>query len=387
MERFELIVVGGGMVGASLALKVAMSGVRVALIEKRPPAEFEPSSPCGLRVSALNRSSESLLDTVGAWPELMAMRSHCYRRLSVWQQGGSRTDFDASEVGEAHLGYLVENDLIQRALWNALEQSNVALYTPDSVVELAQESSACHLKLASGAVLQGALVVAADGADSKMRSLAGIGVTGWDYQQHALVVAVKLQQPAPDITWQSYVESGPRAFLPLADEQASLVWYHYPHEVKRLRSMAPLKLAEAVREAFPDDLPEFEILNQSSFPLKRQHANHYVSGRVVLVGDAAHVINPMAGQGVNLGFQDVIALSEQLAAVQPEEWPQATQTYERKRRGANLLMMSTMDGLYATFGSDKMPLRILRSVGLWAANRATPLKASALRYAMGLPLI
>jgi 2-octaprenyl-3-methyl-6-methoxy-1,4-benzoquinol hydroxylase len=386
MIDFDLIVVGGGMVGSSLATRLANDGHRVALIEQQLPTGFDPSARCALRVSALNRSSQHLLEQIGAWPNLLKMRAHCYRRLSVWQQGGARTDFSAAEVNADHLGYLVENAVVQQAIWESMNNSSVALFAPDQVASMAQTASSVTLTLQSGQQLRADFVVAADGAGSQIRQLAGIGVSGWEYQQHALVVAVELTTEAPDITWQSFVESGPRAFLPLPEQQASLVWYHSPEQVAEFMKLNDSQLESVLRESFPEQLPDFKIIDRGYFPLKRQHANQYVAGRVVLVGDAAHVINPLAGQGVNLGFQDVNCLADELQAVSSKEWELAVKRYQQKRRAANLLMMTAMDSLYAGFSSEKGPLRLLRNSALWLANQASPLKVTALRYAMGLPL-
>ncbi|GAA5219201.1 FAD-dependent oxidoreductase [Corallincola platygyrae] len=382
--QFDLIIIGGGMVGASLALRLADSGKRIALVEQKQPDDYQPDSPCDLRVSALNRSSQQLLESVGAWPRLLDMRAHLFKRLSVWQQGCSRTDFDADDIGASHLGYIAENKLVQLALWQQLKKSDVECIVPESVTGLVQHDDHIEVLLAGGAKLTAALVAATDGAQSAIRQQSGIGVTGWDYQQDAMVISVGLKESAPEITWQAFFESGPRALLPLPNNQASLVWYDAPKRVAQLLKLNDLQLSHEILNAFPEQLPEFEILSRGSFPLRRQHANHYVNGRVVLLGDAAHVINPLAGQGVNLGFKDVLCFAEEIE--QASDVITACKRYERRRRPENLLMMSTMDGLYKTFSSDKAPVRLLRNVGLWLADRPTPLKRAALKHAMGLPM-
>ena len=235
--------------------------------------------------------------------------------------------------------------------------------------------------------LIGDLLLAADGAHSAMRQQAGIGVTEWDYPQRCMLINVDTEVAQQDITWQQFYPTGPRAFLPLPGAHASLVWYDSPARIRALQQLPLPQLEAAIRQAFPDCLPGIKVTGADSFALTRRHAQRYVAGRVVLLGDAAHTIHPLAGQGVNLGFRDVATLVDLLvpaAASDDEPWLAQLSRYQRQRRRDNLLMQSAMDLFCATFSNDLPPLRLLRNLGLGVAQRAGPLKRQALRYALGL---
>ena len=233
------------------------------------------------------------------------------------------------------------------------------------------------------------LLVAADGGFSKVRQAAGMGVSGWDYEQQALVLTVETGCGQQDITWQRFTPDGPQALLPLPGAHASLVWYHTPEEVRRLKSLSNPQLLKALLEAFPACLGDIKsITARGSFPLRRQHALRYIKEGVALIGDAAHMIHPLAGQGVNIGLLDAAALAEVLldAAHQGQDFGSEVtlRRYERMRRNNNLIMMTLMDGFYRAFGNRSVPLRVLRNLGLGLAERIRPAKKIAMIQAMGL---
>jgi 2-octaprenyl-3-methyl-6-methoxy-1,4-benzoquinol hydroxylase len=245
------------------------------------------------------------------------------------------------------------------------------------------------LELTDGRVLTTSLLVAADGGQSKIRQSVGLGVTSWDYQQHALVLYVETDYAQQDITWQRFTPTGPQAFLPLTGHYGSLVWYHQPDEIKRLSALSLTALKTELVKAFPDCLGEIkQVIATASFPLKRQHAQHYVKHGVALVGDAAHTINPLAGQGVNIGLLDAAALAEVLveARLQGKNISDIAilKRYERVRRLENLKMMTVMDVFYQVFSNDVLPVRLLRNMGLGLAERVQPAKRKVMRSAMGL---
>ncbi|MDX3773832.1 FAD-dependent oxidoreductase [Chromatiaceae bacterium AAb-1] len=382
---FDVIIVGGGMVGASVAVKLAQAGMQVAVIEKQTPPPFTADSKADLRVSSLNLRSEAWLQQLGAWQALIQMRVCPYQRLQA-SEGSAVVTFTAEEIGRSHLGHIVENNLVQLALWQQFNE-RITVFCPDGITAFTQTAEQAELTLESGKVLQARLVIAADGARSQLRELAGIGTSGWQYQQACLVAHVKTPYPQQDITWQQFTESGPRAFLPLPGAEASLVWYDDIHKVKQLAGLSPALLQQQIMQHFPEQLGQIEVLSSSWFPLGRMHANRYVCGRLVLAGDAAHTINPLAGQGVNLGFADAEKLTSLLTATfeQAKDFaaPQLLKTYERSRRPANLLMMSTMDGFYQAFSSSLPPVRWLRQQSLQLASHAGVLKKLVSRYAVG----
>lgn len=389
-ESNDLVIVGGGMVGAALALDFGRRGWRVGLVEEREPAAVTADTPYGIRVSALNRRSEVYLDDLGAWGSIRATRACPYERLAVWDDDRpARVEFQARELGPEvdHLGHIVENDLIQWALWEQLGQlPSVTPYTPAAVAGLEPAPLGATVRLEDGRRLHGRLVIAADGARSRLRQAAGIPIDVHDYRQSAVVADVRTQLPQQSITWQRFADEGPQAFLPLVGQRASLVWYMPPERARRLAQGSPEELAEAVTSAFPSDLGGIDgVVQQASFPIRAQHARYYSAPGVVLVGDAAHTIHPLAGQGVNLGFRDAQALVRHVTAAAeagtaPDD-PSVLSAYARERRRDNQLMQSAMTAIREAFATRCGPLPWLRQAGLWVAQNAGPAKRLALRYA------
>ncbi|MFT7195583.1 MAG: 2-octaprenyl-3-methyl-6-methoxy-1,4-benzoquinol hydroxylase, partial [Rheinheimera aquimaris] len=222
-QQFDISIVGGGMVGAAIAVALSQAGMRVALIEKQPPVVFDAASAPDLRVSSINLASEAWLTSLGAWQQLEKMRVCPYQRLQAFEQPGSIVTFNAADIKRSHLGHIVENNLLQLALWQQFN-ANVTTFCPSSVSALQQFADNTQITLDSGEALNAKLVIAADGANSKLRQLAGIGTNGWQYRQACLVALVNTPYPQQDVTWQQFTPTGPRAFLPLPDQQGSVVW-------------------------------------------------------------------------------------------------------------------------------------------------------------------
>lgn len=414
MKYFDCVVVGGGMVGAASALTLAQLGLRVALVEQTEPEPYSPEQNLDLRVSAISLASQHLLEQVDAWSQITHARACPYKRLGVWEQAFAYTEFNADDIEQQQLGHIVENRLLQLALWQKIKtQSNIELFCPHTLIKLTQDPSQANLlvKNIESSVetsITAKLVVAADGANSQVRKMVDIGITAWDYQQSAMLINVKTELPQQDITWQKFLPTGPVAFLPLSREplaeqqegleskthqgDASLVWYHQRDEIKRLSALSNQQLQQEIINNFPKRLGKIVVLDKASFPLTRRHANSYQNKRVLLLGDAAHTVNPMAGQGVNLGFKDVKALQTVIANAisQGECWHDVSVLgrYEQMRRNDNLLMMSTMDALYHSFSHPSSMVKTLRNIGLLAINKVpfvnTTIKNKALAYACGV---
>ncbi|ART79807.1 FAD-dependent monooxygenase [Oceanisphaera avium] len=389
MEQCDIAIIGGGMVGALAAALLAPTGLAIRLIEAKPAAEFSAEQPFDLRVSSLSATSVALLEKAHAWQAIQAMRAWPYQRLAAYEWPGFHSEFKADSLGCDHLGYMVENRIIQLGLWAALKSySNVVLDCPNGLQALRQEQSATTLTLTHGPQLQARLVLACDGAESMTRQLAEIGISAWDYGQSCMLITIEADQLESDMTWQQFTPTGPRAFLPLGAQQGCLVWYDDKERIAALAQLDNNRLAEQIAAHFPKRMGNFSVLNKGSFPLRRRHANHYVSRRVVLLGDAAHTINPLAGQGVNLGFKDVAALvklvSQGVEAQLDIGAPERLARYQRARRPDNLLMQTAMDVCYHTFSNDILPLKLFRNLGLAAAQRSGPLKNRVMKYAMGL---
>jgi 2-octaprenyl-3-methyl-6-methoxy-1,4-benzoquinol hydroxylase len=389
-ENFDVVIVGGGMVGAALACCLGDSALSVAIIENAPPPPFEPEQPHDLRVSALSIASKKILDSVGAWQGIEDRRYCPFRRMRVWEEMGS-TEFCSDDIEYPQLGFIVENRIIQLTLWDKLsDYRNVTLIAPASIKKFKYSvGQPAEIYLEDDRIIKARLIVGADGGQSRVRQTVGIGVTSWDYKQHAFVVYIETEYGQQDITWQRFVHSGPQAFLPLSGPYASLVWYNSPDEVSRLKSLTVEQLKKELVTAFPPELGAVKaILGAASFPLKRQHAQAYVKPGAALVGDAAHMINPLAGQGVNIGFLDAAALAEVLCdAVRQGQDPaslKVLQRYEKMRRRENLKMMTVMDLFYQVFSNEILPVKIFRNLGLGLAGKILPAKNKVMRAAMGL---
>jgi len=384
MQKNKVIVVGGGMVGAAMAVKLAKQGCDVSVIEQRPiNAEQElQSETIDIRVSAINRFSEKLLDELGAMPLLRESRLAPYQQLEAFERVGDNLLFDCNDINTSHLGHLIENKLIQASLWQQFKQHKIDVLTIKSPI-CAIEQTAQDISLIYGEErLSADLVIAADGGQSQLRAKANIGVTGWQYQQHCMGVLIKLDAPQQIKTWQQFKPTGPVAFLPMQAPYANLIWYDGAAKLQDLNKLTKEQLKQKIIENFAPLAGDFEIVNQAVFPLARQHANKYSAGRLVLVGDAAHTINPLAGQGVNLGFQDVAALGDILATADDIGAVTHLKNYEQTRRKANLLMMSMMDACYFGFSNQVTPLQWARNRFLKMANKTGPVKNWVLKYAI-----
>jgi len=388
-EKYDVVIVGGGMVGAAVACGLGGSRLKVAVIERQLPEPFLPDQPHDLRVSALSIATKNIMQAVGAWEGVLARRYCPFKRMRVWETAGD-TEFNSGDINCSELGYIVENRVTQLALLDRLEAfDNVDLIAPATISRIQYQAGRSVVYLADDREIEARVLVAADGGQSHVRQAVGLGVTSWDYEQHAIVIYVETDYPQQDITWQRFVPSGPQAFLPLTGNHGSLVWYNSPDEVRRLKALPDDELIAELTDTFPDCLGKInKILGRASFPLKRQHAQHYVKPGVALVGDAAHMINPLAGQGVNIGFLDAAALAEVLLEADKKGQDIADITvlkqYESMRRKENLLMMTVMDMFYRCFSNDILPVKFFRNMGLGLAERVTPLKNKVMRAAMGL---
>jgi ubiquinone biosynthesis UbiH/UbiF/VisC/COQ6 family hydroxylase len=378
-QEFDIAVVGGGPVGASAALALARNGFSVVLIERdAAPPVFDPAD-YDLRVYALSAQSQWFLEQLDVWPALAAARVSPYREMRVWQRGPEHAlCFEASAAGRAELGWIVEHGLIVHRLRQQLQGVTMLA---GAVVAGAQFSAAgAVLELADGRRLRVRLALAADGADSQMRRLAGIDSAGWAYAHRAIVCHASTGRPHGGIAWQRFLSSGPLAFLPLADGRSSIVWSAEADLAAGLLALDDAAFCEQLAQASELALGAIPgVTRRLAFPLRLAHAREYVGDGLALVGDAAHVIHPMAGQGVNLGLADVECLVRTLVAARAagrDCWSlRALQRYARERKAANLEMQALTEGLYRGFRLPLPGLRAALGLGMEVLNRAPPLKS------------
>lgn len=392
----DLIIVGAGMVGSTLALALQDSGLNILLLDSGPLTlkPFDPQSAFEPRVSALSVASQRILERVGAWEGILARRSSPYAQMQVWDGSGTgNIHFSAASVHAELLGHIVENQVIQDALLEQLHASPVQLLNSARLETLRRTATGWLLTLADGRELQTPLLVAADGANSAVRRLAGCATREWDYLHHAIVTSVRCSQPHQMTAWQRFTDDGPLAFLPLArdgDQQwCSIVWSCEPAHAEQLMALDDAGFAVELGKAFELRLGEvLQVDPRLSIPLRQRHAKRYVEQGLALIGDAAHTIHPLAGQGVNLGFLDAAVLAEVILHARQRGEHLADERvlsrFERRRMPHNLAMMAAMESFERLFQATPPPLRWLRNAGLSLVNGLPEAKALFVRQALGL---
>jgi 2-octaprenylphenol hydroxylase len=398
MKRdFDVVVVGGAMAGAGAAALLACdartAGLGIALLEPRPAAAPAPGEPLDLRVSALSHASRQLLVRTGAWGAVEARGAACYQRMVVWEErgepgGGDALVFDAAELGEPDLGCIAENRSVQAALAeSAVAHGVVPLKT--GLASLTPAADAILVATADGREYRAGLVVGADGAESVVRAQAGIDVRAVDYGQRAVVAHLRPERAHADTAYQRFLDTGPLALLPLADGRVSLVWSTTPEMAEELVQCDDARFSEGVTAASAGVLGRLEATTaRASFPLRLLHARRFAADRVALVGDAAHAVHPLAGQGINLAFLDAAALvdvlGDALAAGDDPGELRVLRRYERWRKAEALPAIVLLDGLQRLFsGGDEWKSRLRRG-GLGLVQSARPVKRLLMQRALGI---
>lgn len=402
----DVVVVGAGVVGAALSLALARGGRRVALVEAREPTPWSMTATPDLRVFAISPASAALFDALGVWTAMRGARAQPYRHMRVWDAaGGADLRFDASEQGQPALGWIVEQSLLQHVLWQALlAEPGIVRHCPDRVHGLEQHEDGVEVSLESGLRLRAALAVAADGADSRLRELAGVEVDRHDYRQRGVVAFVTTESGHGDTAWQRFLPGGPLAFLPFADGRCSIVWTLPDAEAERVLQLPDDAFLRELERAFDARLGALTATSRrAAFPLRRQLAREFLRGRVLLAGDAAHVVHPLAGQGVNLGLQDVASLRDALAATgdgravagghgmrgtardaSTSDIPLAAlRRHARARRSDSTVAAFAFDAINRGFSNDRLLPTLLRGHALGLVDRAAPLKQLLARHAAG----
>tara|TARA_R110001592_G_scaffold127070_3_gene338622 strand:+ start:4053 stop:5291 length:1239 start_codon:yes stop_codon:yes gene_type:complete len=408
LVKVDVAIVGGGLVGAALAASLKNCGLSIALIDNQIEENLQKNVSGGVsvndfepRVSALTLASQSLLKNVGAWQKINPKQIQAYQKMKVWDELGTASiEFDSAELYQDLLGCILENQNIISALHSVLaDQANLQTFLGNkltSIEEVETEANEHLLTLDNGQLIQSKLLVAADGANSKVRQWASMPTREWDYQHEAIVATIKTTKKHQKTAWQRFSESGPLAFLPLADANdtqqfCSIVWSQETARAKSLMALSDHDFLTELSKAIEFKLGELEAVStRYAIPLRQRHAKTYVKPGIVLLGDAAHTIHPLAGQGVNLGFKDVKVLSDLLIDADKQNLEVNNMVllkrYQRQRQGDNLLMMGAMEGFKRLFEQPDPVVRWLRNTGMGWVNKQSFLKNQIAKHAMGLSL-
>ena len=391
--RRDALVVGGGVVGCAAALSLARTGLDVALIEAQPPAPWSPTQR-DLRVYAFAPDNAAWLDALGVWPAIRDARVQPYRRMRVWDAaGGEALDFDADRLARAELGWIVEHALLVDRLWSALPRAGVHVVATARAAALEPHDDGIRVRLDDGTQIDARVVLAADGADSAVRTLAGIDVARRDYEQKGVVAFIGSELPHEDTAWQRFLPTGPLALLPFTGEGgkhvSSIVWTLPNAEGDRVLALPDVAFGEELTRAFGRRLGPLSLHSKrAAFPLRRQLASAYALGRVLLLGDAAHVVHPLAGQGVNLGLRDAHAFAQLVQEAQQRRGDFASASriarWARTRRSENAASAHAFGAINALFSNDDMAPTLLRGPLLGLAGKLPEVARALWRHAAGV---
>lgn len=392
--QVDAIVGGGGMAGLTMALALAKGGVTVAVIERQPPPAFRDPTFDG-RTSAIAYGSANVFDGIGVWPALepaaQAIKDIRVADGTPWDGPSSLfLHYDHREVGDAPLGYILENRDIRDVLLKAAAAADgLTVLAPATVAETERASRGACVRLEDGRRVEARLIVGADGRNSPLRSEAGIRATRFDYPQTAIVCTVAHERSHAGVAAELFLPSGPFAMLPMTEQRSSIVWTEKRALAQDMMALDDESFHYELQRRFGDWLDDIRVEGpRFTYPLGLIHAERYTGRRLALIGDAAHVIHPIAGQGLNLGIRDVAALAEAVVdahrlGLDIGEGP-ILERYERWRRFDNVFMAATTDALNRLFSNDFGPLRLARDLGLAAVNKVPPLKRLFMRHAMGV---
>ncbi len=389
ISEFDIIVVGGGIVGATAACVLSRQYDRIALIDYSQHIAWQRDDPFGLRVSAINPGSRLLLNEISAWDEIESMRAFPYQSMIVWEEAGEACiEFNANETSHSSLGTIVENQVVLTALDRVIaKQKNITRFEQCALQDLSAISDSSMLvEMENGERISARLVIGADGQNSRVRECVGISSMQKNYQQAGVVCNVRTELPHQNTARQCFTRQGPLALLPLEENVCSIVWSVSIQRRDELLALGDAAFSTQLSDAFERRLGCLQVLSErKSFALQGAQSQRYVDHRVVLMGDAAHVVHPLAGLGLNLGLEDVRCLSSLLrSSSRPLGSERVLRKYERERRSSNLLMQRSLEAIDALFRNQHSMVKSLRTLGVTLTNRIVPLKLLFMQRAMGV---
>lgn len=400
-SHYDIVIVGAGMVGAAAACLLAHSSkghktgpLSIALIEANAASPFD-ASQFDSRVAAITEKSRQVLERCGVWSAIAGRRISPFQAMQVWDaEGTGRIQFNCAEIEQPNLGHIIENSLMVEALLAEVAVlDNIDFICPAKIVDYQQAEDQLSIELDNGHYLHTKLLIAADGANSSIRQHFDFSTKEWDYGHKAIVSTIQTEQPNQQTAWQRFMPTGPLAFLPLNNDgdlhQCSIVWSQQTEVADSLLALDDQQFCDQLSVASEHCLGKvLTVEKRFAIPLRQRHAADYVVHRVALLGDAAHTIHPLAGQGANLGFADVNALVDEIerAVARGNDIGElSTLTrYQRRRKPDNLMTMAAMEGFKRLFGADNLGLRLLRNIGMSRLDRIRPLKNTIIKKAMGL---
>ncbi len=387
-KQYPIVVVGGGIVGLSFAALMAQAGIQVALIEACEPSLNAFNSKWDARVSAINIASMQLFSELGVWGHLKASAAGL-DKMKIWDGiSGARFDFDSADVGCAYLGYILENRVMLKALWE-LVKTKVDVYCPEKIESLVFSETSAQLVLHHHQKLSADLVVAADGAHSWVRKNATIALRERDYKQDAIVAVVQCEQSHQNMAWQCFLSTGPLALLPLVDpHHCAIVWSNDNAQASTLMQLSDTDFNRSLSNASELCLGALTVVTErQAIPLRMQQAEHYVKPRLALLGDAAHTLHPLAGQGVNFGLMDAECLAKIMIEAQLQGRDMGSyknlRRYERARKSENEMIIQMVGAFKSLFALDQPAWVQARALGMQGLNQFTGLKKIMAQYAMG----
>lgn len=389
---YDVLIIGAGIVGLTAALALCESNLRIAILDRQMPVLAKNLSKIEQRVSAIAPVTINIFHALGIWHEIKSLRTSPYQKMFVWDENGSgQIHFDSADVGATELGYIIENNLIQSSLLTQLNKhSAITWLCPALLKEIQLLENFALITLEDGQQITSKLLVGADGAISQVRELVGIRAVEWDYGHASLVATVQTELSHKKTAWQRFLTTGPLAFLPLNNHHhCSIVWSTNPDEAKQLQNMDMAEFEQKLITSFENRLGKIKLLGERQiFPLRMRHAKQYTLNRLALIGDAAHSIHPLAGQGLNIGILDAVCLAEVIAQAKMKNRDFGAhyilRRFERWRKGKNLSMIATVELFKRFFGLQSPPLQWLRNSGLNMVDKSTFLKSCIMNQAMWL---